>query len=267
MNKTSIPWCDYTWNPVTGCSKVSEGCRNCYAESIAKRFWGERKFTDVRMHPYRLAEPEKEKKPGKVFVCSMSDLFHDDVPDQFICDVWDIMQNKAPWHTYIILTKRPKRMMDILQIWECEGTSGVAENIWLGTSVENQRAADERLPYLLRTPAAKHIVSVEPMLENVKLAQNWVGYLPGWETDSYMDKDGDQQPMQVQTDKLAWVICGSESGSQRRPFDMDWARALRDQCQAASVPFFFKQAPVNRNIVEMPELDGVVWNQFPEQDN
>jgi protein gp37 len=245
MTKTKIDWADEVWNPTTGCRKVSEGCRNCYAERIASRFWGERKFTDVRCHPERLDQPLRWKKPRRVFVDSMSDLFHEDVPDDFIVTVWMRMIS-CPQHTFIILTKRPKRMAKLVpQIFYnlIEDQVNIQHNVWLGVSVEDQKTADERIPWLLKTPAAVRLVSVEPMLWPVIVPmQLWDFNLVG---------------------EVDWVIAGCESGPNARPAEIDWFRSLRDQCVGAGVPFFLKQMKVNGKLVHMPELDGRVWAQYP----
>lgn len=178
---TKIQWTDETWNPVTGCTKVSQGCKHCYAERVFPRAYAKtgRCFTDVRTHPERLDQPLRWKKPRRVFVNSMSDLFHEDVPDEFIDKVWEIMAN-APDHTFQILTKRPARML----AW----TGGVdagkwpmwllpwpLPNVWLGVSVEDQATADERIPPLLRTAAAVRFISLEPCLGPVDLSKWLVG--------------------------------------------------------------------------------------------
>lgn len=268
MTKTSIEWATDVWNPVTGCTKVSAGCKNCYAEKIAERFWGDRKFTDVECHPERLEDPLRWKKPRRIFVNSMSDLFHESVSDEFIWSVFSVMA-VAEQHTYMILTKRPRRMSEYLFRWKniftTDSYSGPENiflhswplpNVWLGVSVENQQAADERIPYLLQTPAAVRFVSVEPMFGPLSWLKH---YLPCKIPCPRYERDG-----KLVVADLDWVICGCESGTGARPFDMDWARDLRDQCQNANVPFFFKQGRVGGKLVKMPELDGQVWNEFPE---
>jgi protein gp37 len=252
---TKIEWTDETWNPVTGCTKVSQGCRACYAERLApKVFAGQRVpdmggddpyasrprvFTDVRCHPERLDAPLHWKKPRRIFVNSMSDLFHEDVPDEFIDKIFAVMA-RCPQHTFQVLTKRPKRMLEylgwpfrpasILQI-DHEAPPDLATgrwplpNVWLGVSVEDQETADERIPLLLQTPAAVRFISAEPLLGPIDLD----GWLPGlfeWKHERAM---------------LGWVIAGGESGPKARPSHPDWFRSLRDQCAAAGVPYFFKQ--------------------------
>lgn len=239
---TSIEWTDVTWNPVTGCTKVSPGCKNCYAEGIADRFFTKqyppnadgspRKFTDVRCHPERLEEPLHWKKPRRVFVNSMSDLFHEDVPAEFIGHTFGVMWQAAR-HTFQILTKRPQRMLAIVsELTADHSRSRFAgpwplPNVWLGVSVENQKQADERIPLLVDTPAAIRFLSVEPQLEAVSLF-DWLG--------PYGPARSLQQPPQ-----LDWVICGGESGPGARPFNLAWAESLLEQCRAAGVPFFMKQ--------------------------
>jgi protein gp37 len=229
MNKTTIEWTDYTWNPVTGCNKVSAGCKNCYAENVATRFWGDRDFTHVRMHEDRLNEPKKNKKKWagkKVFVCSMSDLFHEVVHFRFLLDVFVSMAECADT-TFQILTKRPERA---LKFFEWVKYAKPTKNIWIGVSCENQATADERIPLLLQIPAAVRFLSCEPLLGKIDL----VKYL--W----YPDPNGFLTDF-IPTNKIHWVIAGGESGHKARPMHPGWVRSLRDQCAAANVPFFFKQ--------------------------
>lgn len=225
---SKIEWTDSTWSPVTGCTKVSEGCDHCYAETIAHRFAGTKAYPngfDVTLRPERLDQPLRWKRPRKVFVNSMSDLFHEDVPDDYIARVFAVMA-LAPQHTFQVLTKRPGRMRSLLSSEDFKSavflaTEGRFEgyfpwplpNVWLGTSVENQKWADVRIPLLLDTPTAVRFLSCEPLLGPVELSP-WL---------------------------LDWVICGGESGPGARPMHPDWARSLRDQCQATTVPFHFKQ--------------------------
>jgi len=253
MAKTKIEWADRVWNPVTGCTKVSEGCRNCYAELMASRFWKDRKFSDVRIHPERLGQPLDWGKPARIFVNSMSDLFHKDVSFEFIDEVFYIMR-VADQHTYIILTKRPEIMLKFIA-WQKKNSvkfdwKTAHKNIWLGVSVEDQKTADVRIPLLLQTPAAVRFVSCEPLLGPVDLGDgytSWLtcnGPLPG--SDICCEK------FEVSFDHfhgIDWVIAGGESGKNARPMHPDWVRSIRDQCEDAGVPFFFKQwgewAPVN----------------------
>ena len=255
MTKTKIEWTDYSWNPVTGCTKISAGCKNCYAERIAKRFWN-RPFEKVWCHPERLADPSMWKKPKKVFVCSMSDLFHEDVPMDFIADVFDEMICH-PRHTFMVLTKRLRKMQAFTQWYGYQKT--VANHVWLGVSAENQEMADERIPILLQTPAAKRFVSVEPMLEKIDLVQAGAlsVYVSGGGVGDFPLSRG------LESNGISWVICGAESGHGARPFDMEWARDLKDQCLLASVPFFLKQGRIDGQLIKMPELDGQIWEEYP----
>lgn len=243
MGNTKIQWAEKVWNPVTGCTKVSSGCQNCYAERMAKnRLKGRYGYSEndpfgVTLHPDSLAEPLHWKKPSRIFVCSMGDLFHEDVDDGFLCRVFDTML-VAEQHTFLVLTKRPERMEDF--ITRC--VRGKPKNIWLGVTAENQEQADKRIPILLQIPAAVRFVSVEPMLGPVNLTSviyervvviDALNELCGWPTAHAPFPDGCK--------KLDWVICGGESGPGARPAHPDWVRGLRDQCQAAGVPFLFKQ--------------------------
>ena len=238
--RSKIEWTDATWNVVTGCSKVSQGCKNCYAEIMAKRFWKDRKFTDVLCHDDRLSIPLHWKKPRKIFVNSMSDLFHPDVPFEFIERVFSTMNN-ARQHTFQILTKRPERALEyykwhqikhkeMFQLWR--DAISPLKNTWLGVSVEDQQAADERIPLLLQTPAAVRFLSVEPLLGHVDLQKYFL----------FKNNDFPKRAEEIKRmSTIDWVICGGESGKNVRPMHPDWARSLRDQCKAANVPFFFKQ--------------------------
>jgi len=252
-DKSKIEWCDATWNPVTGCTKVSEGCRNCYAKTFTERFEGtpghyfESGFK-VTLRPEKLDQPLRWRRPRRIFVNSMSDLFHPDVPDDFIDQVFAVMA-LAPQHTFQVLTKRPERML----AWYNRDPADMNDalypfrvnrwplpNVWLGVSVENQKAADERIPLLLQTPAAIRFLSCEPLLGEVDLSK-WL-LTPGW-VPSYYDPDNIHgYPNAEPTNEfINWVIVGGESGPRARPMHPDWVRGLRDQCQAAGVPFFFKQ--------------------------
>jgi protein gp37 len=213
-----------TWNPVVGCSKVSAGCKHCYAERWHQRFFSDKKFTDVRCLPERLSQPLHWQKPRTIFVNSMSDLFHEAVPDEFIDWVFAVMA-RTQEHTYQVLTKRPERMRQFCQNWNSQDLAPwPMPNVWLGVSVEDQATAEERIPWLLETPAAVRFVSCEPLLGPIDL------------NVEYGQGVGD-----LLIDYLNWVIVGGESGPKARPMHPDWARSIRDQCVAAGVPFFFKQ--------------------------
>lgn len=254
-----------TWNPVTGCTKISPGCAHCYAARMAHRLAGRCGYPPapnefkVTLHPEKLSEPGKWRKPSMVFVDSMGDLFHPDVPDAFIEMVFLRMANFY-WHTFQVLTKRAERMQQFVTALDAKEIIGDVvrpfRNIWLGVSAENQKCADERIPLLLQTPAAVRLVSVEPMLSAVNLSPYLPILLPdGTPVFSY------RQGLKVGLD---WVICGSESGPGARPAMASWVLSLRDQCQAAGVPFFLKQLVIGGKLIKMPELDGRVWDQMPE---
>ena len=244
---TGIEWTDETWNPTTGCTKVSAGCKNCYAEGISERFWAKqyprnddgslRMFTDVRCHPDRLDQPLRWRKPRRVFVNSMSDLFHEDVPDLFITRVFEIMAASKE-HTFQVLTKRPGRMLSFLgsnhrtEPYDRFGAAFPLSSVWLGVSCEDQATADERIPLLLKTPAAVRFVSCEPLLGAVDL------FSRAFLDQAWAPDDPSGPPIWRGLD---WVIVGGESGPKARPMDLDWARSIIAQCRAAGVPVFVKQ--------------------------
>lgn len=225
---TKIAWTDETWNPVTGCTKVSEGCAHCYAEGIAKRFWKGRPFTDVQCHYERLDIPFRWKKDRMVFVCSMGDLFHDDVPDDFVGKVL-FPVHTLTCHKWQILTKRPKRMAEYFTKHD------PPKEAWLGVTAENQKRADERIPILLQIPAAVRFVSLEPLLSYVNI-QGCLNPSPTGEDDS----------------KLDWVIVGCESGPKRRECKLEWVRSIVEQCADAGVPCFVKQIEINGRVSHNP---------------
>ena len=242
--KTGIEWTDAVWNPVTGCTKVSAGCKNCYAERDFHRPYPGRDFTDVRCHPERLDWPLHRRKPLRIFVNSMSDLFHEQVSSEFIDQVLIVMAS-ARRHTFQILTKRANRMLECLHnpamggyIWDLAnrkhgpfmGDLWPLPNVWLGVSVEDQKTADERVPLLLQTPAAVRFVSYEPALGLVDFERGGFSLLSPCKSPTGKSWPG-----------LDWVIAGGESGPGARPSHPDWFRSVRDQCQAAGVPFFMKQ--------------------------
>ena len=234
MDRSAIEWTDSTWNPVTGCTKVSPGCAYCYAEAITLRFRRGGPFlpglSTIRLHPDRLAIPEKWRAPRRVFVNSMSDLFHEDVPLEFIQRVFEVME-RASRHTFQILTKREVRLHSLAPKihWPA--------NVWMGVSVENQFWADKRIPYLLQVPARVRFLSVEPLLKPVDLRP----YL----------------------DSLQWVIVGGESGPRARPIHADWIRQIRDDCRESNVPFFFKQWGGRTSKAGGRLLDGQIYDDMP----
>jgi len=292
---TKIEWCKNkdgsqgkTWNPVTGCTKISPGCQNCYAERVSKRLRGRCGYPAedpfrVTLHPERLEEPLRWRKPSKIFVCSMGDLFHEAVPDDFIARVWHTMAISQE-HVFQILTKRPDRMAKWIdrvgdyqgykthngEPHKADGGSGIVvgfrkwplPNVWLGVTVENQEQADKRIPILLQITAAVRFVSVEPMLGPVDLFSN--DYLGGCINCEVCLDNPETFINRTQDRKIDWVICGSESGPNRRPANIEWIRSLENQCVAAGVPFFLKQMEVGGRLVKMPKLDGQIWNQMPE---
>lgn len=257
-DRSRIEWTEATWNPVTGCDEVTPGCDVCYAKTLAERFRGtpghyfENGF-DVQLRPERLDQPLRWKRPRAIFVNSMSDLFHKDVTDDFIADVFAVMALSGQ-HQFQLLTKRHSRMRSLLssddfrwQVWHCmltithersmpmpaghaTGLRWPLPNVWLGVSVEDQTRANLRIPALLDTPAAVRFLSCEPLLGPIDLRQSLAKSRP--------DFDGDRLYVR---DRLHWVIAGGESGRGARPMHPDWARDLRDQCAAAEVPFHFKQ--------------------------
>ena len=267
MSKTKIEWTEYSWNPVSGCTPISEGCQNCYARRMAKRLRGRCGYPadepfKVTLHPEKLAEPLKWRKPRKIFACSMGDLFHESVPESWILAVYTAME-KCPQHTFLILTKRIHRAAEVLN--KFTGRSWPLPNVWLGVTAENQQRADERIPILLEIPAAVRFVSVEPMLGPIRLQRDWLMCPGGAEYGHGMSLTRvhaggccDRHP------RIHWVICGSESGPNHRKTKIEWIRDLREQCISANVPFFLKQMEINGRMVKMPELDGKIWAQFPE---
>ena len=238
MNATAIQWTDYSWNPVTGCDKVSPGCRNCYAEALSKR-WG-RSF-EVALHPERLNQVDKLEAGSRVFVNSMSDLFHEKVPFEFTHDVFLNMAMRYDVK-FQVLTKRPGRILEFMK-WErdnAEEPSEISEifpaNVWFGVSVES-RLYLPRIDVLRKIPTHVRFISFEPLLEDV-----------GW-----FDIEG-----------IQWVIVGGESGKNRRPFDKRWARHILARCRMADVPFFFKQGSGIRPGMDRT-LDGMEWSEFPDE--
>ena len=233
MAASKIEWTDATWNPVTGCSKVSPGCKRCYAERLSKRLkaTGMAKYRNgfaVTLHPDTLDIPLRWRKPRSIFVNSMSDLFHAEVPDEFIAAVFDVM-DRAHWHRYQVLTKRPERVasLDSWLPWPAQ--------IWQGVSVENADYA-HRIDLLRATSAAVKFLSLEPLL----------GPLPN-----------------LNLAGIDWVIVGGESGPGARPMQPDWARDIRDQCQAADIAFHFKQWGGVFKKRNGRVLDGRTWDEMP----
>ncbi len=230
---SAIEWTEVTWNPVTGCTKISHGCKHCYAERMSRRLKGmgvakyKEGFT-VAVHRSALGEPLKWRRSRLVFVNSMADLFHKSVPSAFIEDVFDIM-NRASQHTFQVLTKRPARAARLDLRW--------MPNIWLGASIESERWL-ERLDWLRQTGAETKFLSLEPLL----------GPLP-----------------EIPLHGIDWVIVGGESGPRARPIEADWVRDIRDQCLGHGVPFFFKQWGGRLPKSGGRTLDGRIWDQMPRR--
>lgn len=262
---SSIEWTEATWNPVSGCTEVSAGCDRCYAKTFAERFRGtpghyfERGF-DVQLRPNMLELPLKWRKPKRIFVNSMSDLFHDQVPDEYIAQVFGVMAD-AKQHTFQLLTKRHARMRSLLSTEEFKqcvyhhSRRSVLSwwplpNVWLGVSTENQQWADIRIPALLDTPAAVRFISAEPLLGPIDLRQSLAKWIPSDDHPAWKPTRWGRE--MLAHDVLHWVIVGGESGHGARPMHPDWARSLRDQCRQADVAFLFKQfgeyAPSQRSI-------------------
>ena len=240
---SAIQWTDATWNPVTGCSKISSGCAHCYAETLSLRFgwsqlpWNpESAAANVILHPDRLDQPMHWRRPRRVFVNSMSDLFHELVPESFVHQVFDRMA-LANWHSYQILTKRPERMAEVVgSYYEHKSLQRPLPHVWLGVSIEVDRWST-RADALRRTPAAVRFISAEPLL----------GSLPSLDLTS-----------------IDWLIVGGESGAGARPTRPEWARELRDRALDADVAFFFKQWGGLTPKARGRELDGDTWSQYPD---
>src|SRR5207302_1556303 len=236
--ESSIEWTDATWNPVRGCTKISPGCAHCYAETFSERFRGvpghpyEFGF-DLRLVPEKLAEPFRWGKSCRVFVNSMSDLFHEGVPDDYIISVARVME-RANWHQYQVLTKRSDRLRDLLNS-KLRFTEHL-QHIWWGVSVENRKHGLPRIDHLRGAPAAVRFLSIEPLLEDL----------------GTIDLAG-----------ISWVIVGGESGAGARPMQKQWVLTIRDQCRRAKVPFFFKQWGGVRKSKSGRELNGRTYQAFP----
>lgn len=233
MASSKIEWTESTWNPLTGCTKVSPGCKNCYAERMANRLqaMGVEKYRDgfqLSLHEEVLEEPLTWAKPQMIFVNSMSDLFHKDVPLDFILRIFEVMR-RADWHQFQILTKRAERLLEL------DAALDWPENVWMGVSVETTHYM-HRIDLLRRTHAVVKFLSLEPLL----------GPLPG------MDLAG-----------IDWVIVGGESGPHARPIELDWVREIRDQCVRAQVPFFFKQWGGTNKKKTGRLLDARTWDELP----
>lgn len=246
---SGIEWTDWTWNPVTGCTPVSTGCDHCYAATLSRRLLRDQYTSrlpvvdtperrqdpfSVRLWPERLNDPVKETRPRRIFVNSMSDLFHADIPAEYVRRIFEAML-EADWHVYQVLTKRPARAA---RFWEANRDlfdgGPFPAHVWIGTSVENQGVA-HRVRHLRSVPAVMRFLSCEPLLG----------------------------PLELQLDGIDWVIAGGESGPVRRPLDMDWVRGIRDTCLAHGVAFFFKQVGGRTPKAGGRLLDGRTWDEYP----
>jgi protein gp37 len=232
-DQSAIEWTEATWNPVTGCDKVSPGCAHCYAETFAERWRGipghhYQQGFDLRLWPERIEQPLRWRRPRRIFVNSMSDLFHERIPDEFIAEVFEVMV-RADWHVFQVLTKREDRLVELASDlpWP--------SNIWMGVTIENRRFVG-RADSLRAVPAAVKFISAEPLL----------GPLEG------LDLTG-----------IDWLIAGGESGPRHRRLDLDWVRDLRDRCHDAGTSFFFKQVGGRTPKAGGRELDGREWNEYP----
>lgn len=236
--KSSIEWTDATWNPVRGCSKISPGCAHCYAETFAERFRGVKNHPfeqgfDLRLVPEKLFEPLVWRKPKRIFVNSMSDLFHEGIPDSYIAAVARVM-HEAHWHTYQVLTKRPVRMREMLKT-QLHFTAG-QPHVWWGVSVENKKHGIPRIAELQSAPAAVRFLSIEPLLEDLG---------------------------ELNLSGIHWVIVGGESGFGARPMKREWVVSVLEQCCKAKVPFFFKQWGGARKSQAGRKLDGRTYDEMP----
>jgi protein gp37 len=231
---SNIEWTQMTWNPATGCSKVSPGCAHCYAETFAERWRGipghhyEQGF-DLRLWPERLEQPLHWRRPRRIFVNSMSDLFHEDIPDAFVEQIFEVM-GRAHWHTFQILTKREDRLTALAPHLDWH------PNVWMGTTIENRRFV-HRADALREVPAAVRFISAEPLL----------GPLQGLELAG-----------------IDWLIAGGESGYRHRRLDLDWVRDLRDRCVDSDTAFFFKQVGGHTPKSGGRKLDGRTWDEYPQ---
>lgn len=226
--KTAIEWTDKTWNPTVGCNKVSPGCKNCYAEALTKRFYKQYpNGFEFTIHPQRLDDPRRWRKPSRVFVNSMSDLFHEQMPFGFLQEVFHVME-ECPQHVFQILTKRHKRLAELAP------ELNWPNNVWMGVSVENQDYA-HRVDYLKQVPATVRFLSCEPLLG----------------------------PLKLNLEEIHWVIVGGESGHGHRPIQADWIRDVRDQANVLDVAFFFKQWGGIRPKSGGRMLDGCTYDEMP----
>ncbi len=233
MNKTKIEWTESSWNPITGCTKISDGCLNCYAEKMAYRLKtmgtkGYENGFEVTLQYHQLEKPLKMKKPQMIFVNSMSDIFHEDVPDDYILKIFEIM-DQASWHIFQVLTKRPERLKSLKDkiVW--------TDNIWMGTTIESNKYIN-RVDFIKNTNAKIKFISFEPLLSSVK---------------------------DVDLSGIDWVIVGGESGSGARIIKKEWVYEIRDKCEELNIPFFFKQWGGTNKKKNGRLLDGKIYDKIP----
>lgn len=235
---STIEWTDATWNPVRGCTKISPGCKHCYAETIAERFRGvpghpyEQGF-DLRLVPEKLLEPLRWSRSRRIFVNSMSDLFQEDVPERYVRNVFEVM-SACNWHIYQVLTKRAERMKRLVS--RLPAKTRLSQHIWLGVSVEDRKYGLPRIEWLRRSPVSVRFLSIEPLLEDLG---------------------------PVNLDGIDWVIVGGESGLGSRKMEASWVTSLRDQCKLSGVPFFFKQWGGLKKGKFGRSLDGKIYDEYP----
>lgn len=274
---SKIEWTEKTWNPISGCSKISPGCKNCYAERMAKRLAGRAGYPKnnpfkVTIHQDKIDLPVTWTRPTKIFVCSMGDLFHEEIDFVWTSRIFDVMRDcnyLERKHIFFILTKRPEIMVRFFKyyrkkiLFSKDEPITLMENIWLGVTAENQEQADKRIPILLSIPAAVRFVSVEPMLEPINIEKylrcQGCGYSQK-DMDTYWDHDLCKNP----TNKLSWSVIGAESGPRARKIDNSHIFNLILQCSDADVPVFLKQAWINGKLVKMPQLRGQRWSEMPK---
>ena len=235
---TKIEWADHSWNPWIGCSKVSAGCENCYMFRDQKRYGNDP--TEIR-RTKKLRFPLQIKEPSKIFVCSWSDFFHPDVPKEWRRDAWEIMYHARNLHTFLILTKRPENIIDMLPFGWMENKARLFPHVWIGVTAENQEMADLRIPLLLDIPAKVKFISCEPLLEPIDLERKYGAWI------EYIDL----------------VIVGGESGSGCRDMNPEWARSIRDQCYDHDVPFFMKQMSGNTKALREAIPEDLLIREFP----
>lgn len=245
MGDTKIEWCDKVWNPITGCDPVSEGCRNCYAKRMAStRLRGRHGYRlddpfRPTVHMDRINQPTHWKKPRVIFVCSMGDIFHKDIPSMLHAHIWETMR-QCPRHTFLLLTKRPENIFSKIYGFN------TLHNVWIGITAENQERLEERLDLLLRVPVAGHFISFEPLLGPI---------------NSHISEQMEELygPDLRFVNKIDWVIVGGETGPGARPMNPEWARSIRDDCGYAGVPFFMKQMGRKRSIPEDLRIREFPW--------